>query len=101
MGPHYQKMQMLMTPGFWPFNPRQMSVFYDPVNSPASQQSYHPLLNPAGLHLPNTLDQRPWLQMSVDNPKAFKAHANPFTTNMEAISNSMHTMPWTAPMPVV
>ena len=65
MGTHYQKMQMLITPGFWPANPRQLSLFYDPVNSPASQQSYHPLLNPLGFHLPNPLDQRPWMQVRL------------------------------------
>lgn len=101
MGPHYMKMQMMLTPGFWSLNPRQLSLFYDPVNSPASQQSFHPLLNPMGLHLPNPLDQRPWMQMAVDNPKAFAAHTNPFMTNVQALSNTMQTMPWTSPMPVV
>jgi len=98
MGPAYQAMQMLTTPGFNPFSPRQISLHYDPVTSPSSQGLYFPMINPYGI-LPMNADPRPWIGMMENNPAAFAQHLMPGVMHMQAMSNAIPTLRWMAPTP--
>jgi hypothetical protein len=99
MGPAYQALQMLYTPGFNPFSPRQISVMYDPISSPASQAMYHPMINPLGM-LPFNMNPTPWIHMMSKNPAAFAQHTLPGVMHMNAMANAIPQMGWIAPTPV-